>query len=80
VVYVWKTGQEEINGDIKFRVDTVEIIDSLLTQIQRRFESVCKVSSDFSFLHGDTLCSLAVKASEEVSGALCEPLIVSPSI
>jgi hypothetical protein len=38
----------------------MEEIDYLLTQIQCRFESMCEISSEFSFLHGDTLCCQSV--------------------
>jgi hypothetical protein len=53
-------GQEEICGEMQFRMNIMEGIDSLLTQIQCRFESVCEISSEFSSLHGDTLCFQSV--------------------
>jgi hypothetical protein len=53
-------GQEEIDGEMQFRMNIVEVTDSLLSQIQCRFESMCEISSEFSFLHGDTLYSQSV--------------------
>jgi hypothetical protein len=37
-----------------------EVIDSFLPQIQWMFESMCEISSNFSFLLGDTSCSQSV--------------------
>jgi hypothetical protein len=50
-------GQECTDGEMQFRMNMKEVRDSFLTQIQWRFESMCEISSDFSFLLGDTLCS-----------------------
>jgi hypothetical protein len=41
-------------------MNIMEVIDSLLTQILWRFESLCEISSEFSFLRGDTLCCQSV--------------------
>jgi hypothetical protein len=42
---------------MQFWMNIMEVIDSQLTQIQWRFKIMCEISSYFSFLHGDTLCS-----------------------
>jgi hypothetical protein len=53
-------GQEELDGEMPFRINIMEAIDFLLAQIQCSFESMREISSEFSFLHGDTLCSQSV--------------------
>jgi hypothetical protein len=41
-------------------MNIMKVTDYLLTEIQCRFESMCEISSEFSFLHGVTLCSQSV--------------------
>jgi hypothetical protein len=52
--------KQEIGGEMRFGVNIIVVTDSHFVQIQRKFENVSEISSDFAFLHGEILCSQSV--------------------